>query len=123
MNLTEANILVVDDEPILLEIFSKWLLTVGCRKVFSAADGEAALALLQLEPIDLLLTDIRMPVMDGVTLVRRLAASGSTLPSIVFVSGFGDVDEREMYALGVEAFIAKPFHRNELLSVLEKAVA
>jgi hypothetical protein len=64
-----------------------------------------------------------MPVMDGVTLVRRLGETARALPKIVFVSGFGDVDHREMYALGVEAFVAKPFDRSELLSVLEKAVA
>jgi CheY-like chemotaxis protein len=123
MKLTEARILVVDDEPVLLAIFAKWLVAIGCRKVFTAADGEAALVLMQHESIDLLLTDVRMPVMDGITLVRRLGEIGSTLPSIVFVSGFGDVDRREMYALGVEAFIAKPFDRKELLSVLDKAVA
>ena len=123
MNLSEANILIVDDEPFLLEIFARWLTAVGCRSVFTAANGQAALAILQERSIDLLLTDVRMPVMDGLTLVRRLGETGSTLPSIVFVSGFGDVDRREMYALGVEAFIAKPFDRAELLAVLERAVA
>jgi CheY-like chemotaxis protein len=123
VNLNDAIILVVDDEPILLGIFAKWLLAVGCRRVLTAANGAAALAILQAESVDLLLTDVRMPVMDGVTLVRRLAESGTTLPSIVFVSGFGDVDRREMYALGVEAFIAKPFDRKDLLCVLENAVA
>ncbi len=123
MNLTEVSILVVDDEPVLLTMFARWLGAVGCGQVFTAADGEAALALLQLESIDLLLTDVRMPVMDGVTLVRRIAELGRSLPKIVFVSGFGDVDRREMYALGVEAFICKPFERIELLTVLERAVA
>jgi len=123
MNLTDATILIVDDEPILLAIFAKWLAAIGCEKVITASNGEAALAILQRESIDVLLTDIRMPVMDGITLVRRLAESGNALPSIVFVSGFGDIDTREMYALGVEAFIPKPFDRNELFSVLQKAIA
>jgi CheY-like chemotaxis protein len=123
MNLSEASILVVDDEPVLRVLFAKWLDAVGCGRVFTAADGKAALELLERESIDLLLTDVRMPVMDGITLVRRLAEMGKTLPSIVFVSGFGDVDRREMYGLGVEAFITKPFERKELLAVLEKAIA
>jgi len=123
MNLTDATILVVDDEPMLLELFAAWLDVIGCKKVFTAANGEIALALLQRESIDLLLTDVRMPVMDGLALVRRLGELQGSLPSIVFVSGFGDVDRREMYALGVEAFIAKPFDRKELLTVLENAVA
>ena len=123
MKLSEATVLVVDDEPALREIFAKWLVAVGCGKVHTAADGLAALAVLEAEPIDLLITDLRMPVMDGVTLVRRLMETGASLPSIVFISGFGDVDRKEMYALGVEAFIAKPFDREELLGVLERALA
>jgi len=78
---------------------------------------------LQSESIDLLITDVRMPVMDGVTLVRRMVEIGMSLPSIVFVSGFGDVDRKEMYALGVEAFLSKPFDREELLGVIERALA
>ena len=123
MNLRDATILVVDDEPMLLAIFAKWLRHVGCGKVLVAADGAVALDLMKAESIDLLLTDVRMPVMDGIALVRSLAAMQRTLPSIVFVSGFGDVDHREMYSLGVEAFIAKPFDRTELLSVLDRAIA
>lgn len=123
MNLAEARILVVDDEPMLREIFQIWLRSAGCGKVFTAADGAAALTLMESEPIDLLLSDIRMPVMDGLALVRSLAATGRVLPTIVFISGFGDIDQREMYALGVEAFIAKPCDRKELLKLLENAVA
>ncbi len=123
MKLIDARILVVDDEPMLLELYEKWLVMVWCGKVFTAANGEDALSLLQLESFDLLVSDIRKPVMDGITLVRRLSKVGKTLPSIIFVSAFGDVDRREMYALGVEAFLTKPFDRAELLSRMDKAVA
>jgi len=123
MNLSDASILIVDDEPILLAIFAKWLGSIGCRGVLTAPDGRVALDLLARESIDLLLSDVHMPNMDGITLVRCLAETGRQVPSIVFVSGLGDVDQREMYALGVEAFIAKPFDRRELLSALQSAVA
>lgn len=123
MNLIDARILVVDDEPLLLELYPNWLRAIGCGKIFTAANGAEALTLLQDEAIDLLLTDVRMPVMDGITLVRRLAELGRTVLSIIFVSGFGDIDQREMYAVGVEAFLGKPFDRTALLPTLEKAVA
>jgi len=123
MNLVDAKILVVDDEPMLVEIYAAWLSSVGCMKVSTANDGAAALALMESETFDLLLSDIRMPVMDGITLVRCLAKTMRTLPTIVFVSGFGDIDQREMYALGVEAFVAKPCDRIALIKLLEKAVA
>ncbi len=122
MKLIDAKILVVDDEPALREIFAQWLKVLGCGDVRTASDGEAALAAIAARPIDLLVTDVRMPVMDGVALVRRLGTLGDTVPSIVFVSGFGDVDNREMYDLGVEAFLAKPLHRENLVDCLKRAV-
>jgi CheY-like chemotaxis protein len=113
----------VDDEPDLLEIFGKWLELAGCRKVYTAKDGEGALAIIKDRHIDLLVTDVRMPGMDGITLVRTLAELGTSIPSIVFVSGFGDVDAREMLGLGVEAFLAKPLPRGQLVQVAEMALA
>jgi CheY-like chemotaxis protein len=123
MNISEAAILLVDDEPQLLEIFGFWLATAGCRNLHTAADGEAALAVLQTIHVDLLITDIRMPIMDGITLVRQLGRMVTQIPSVVFVSGFADVDQREMYDLGVQAFLAKPLPREDFIAVLEKALA
>jgi CheY-like chemotaxis protein len=123
MDLSQASMLIVDDEPMLREIFEQWFTKAGCRSVCTAEDGEEALVALQADHFDLLISDVRMPKMDGIALVRRLAERGGTIPSIIFVSGFGDVDEREMYGLGVEAFLAKPLRREELLSIINKALA
>jgi len=123
IKLSEVTILVVDDEPALRDIFAKWLKAVGCGRVLTAADGAAALEVVKDEQVDLLITDVRMPVMDGVMLVRSLAKLDKPIPSIVFVSGFGDVNRKEMYGLGVEAFVSKPFDRSEVLGVLERAVS
>ena len=112
----------MDDEPDLLEIFGTWFELAGCRKMYTAKDGEGALAIIKDHPIDLLVTDVRMPVMDGIALVRNLAGLGRSIPSIVFVSGFGDIDQREMYGLGVEAFLAKPLPRGQLIEVAERAL-
>jgi CheY-like chemotaxis protein len=122
INLRDATILLVDDEPDLREIFGAWLEN-DCRKLYTASNGEESLAVLKTTAIDLLVTDVRMPVMDGITLVRHLAELATPVPSIVFVSGFGDIDEREMYSLGVEAFLAKPLRREEFIEVVKKAVA
>ncbi len=119
----QATILLVDDEPALLEIVGRWLRMEGCGRVLTAPDGEAALAVLTASHVDLLMTDVRMPRMDGVGLVRSLVERDQPLPSIIFVSGFGDVDRREMYALGVEAFLSKPFRREEVLAVIHNALA
>jgi CheY-like chemotaxis protein len=122
INLREATILLVDDEPDLLEIFGCWL-DSNSGRLFQASNGEEALAVLRTTPIDLLVSDVRMPVMDGIALVRRLAELNRPIPSVVFISGFGDIDQREMYSLGVEAFLQKPVSREDFIGVLKKAVA
>ena len=123
MDLSQASMLIVDDEPMLRVIFEQWFTKAGCRSVSTAGDGEEALVALQAGHFDLLVSDVRMPKMDGLALVRRLAEQRRTIPSIIFVSGFGDVDEREMYGLGVEAFLAKPLRREDLLSIISRALA
>jgi CheY-like chemotaxis protein len=123
INLCDARIFLVDDEPILLQIFGAWLGLSGTGDLRTALNGEIALAALKEEPCDILITDVRMPVMDGITLVRSLHETGVCLPIIIFVSGFGDIDEREMYSLGAEAFLLKPIRREYLIEVLERGVS
>lgn len=113
----------MDDEPQLLEIFGLWLTAAGCGKLYTAKNGEGALAVLNAHSIDLLVTDVRMPIMDGITLVRRLVGLTKPIPSIVFISGFGDIDQREMYALGAEAFLTKPLPHEHLVAVVERTLA
>jgi len=121
MKLASATVLVVDDEPELLEIFAGWLERSGCR-VFTAANGAEALKLLEGEHVDALISDLRMPVMDGVALLRRIHTIGLAMPSLLFLSGCGDVDEREMQALGVVEFVRKPLLRLDLLGALERSL-
>jgi CheY-like chemotaxis protein len=123
VKLSEARVLVVDDEAALREIFARWLHASGCLQVETAENGQEAIDAIQKSTFDVLITDVRMPVMDGVSLVRRLAELGKRIPCIIFVSAFGEVDQREMYNLGVEAFLAKPFRLEELAAVLENAIA
>jgi CheY-like chemotaxis protein len=121
MNTCDATVLVVDDELELLDIFSTWLRRSGYR-VLTAPNGAEALKLLAVERVDTLISDIRMPVMDGTNLVRHIYDMGFTIPSIIFLSGFGQADPREMHALGVEAILGKPLHRRDLLFALEQGL-
>jgi CheY-like chemotaxis protein len=123
MTLCEAAVLIVDDEPELRDIFSRIISRAGCPTIFTAKDGLSAIVVMLANRIDCLITDIRMPGMDGVTLVRRLAEIGKMPPGIVFVSGFSDVDQREMYGLGVGAFLLKPLLPKNFLADVEQALA
>ena len=74
MKLAEASILVLDDEPDLVDIFGNWLTAAGYQHVYTAENGQGALAVINSTAIDLLVTDLRMALMDGITLVRQIVA-------------------------------------------------
>lgn len=114
---------MVDDEPQLRTFIAAWLLGKGVGRVRTACDGRAALDVLQEQSTDLLLTDVDMPEMDGMTLLRRLREVDALAPSTVLVSGYRDIDRKEMYGLGVEAFIAKPIDSKLLFRAIERALA
>ena len=117
MTLAESTILVVDDEPDLLEIFGIWLKREGAT-VLQAANGDLALKALESHRVDALVSDIHMPVMDGVTLVQTLFNAKRTVPTTIFVSGFGEISPRLLYSLGVETLLSKPLPRNLLVQTL-----
>jgi CheY-like chemotaxis protein len=121
MRLADATVLAVDDEPMMLEIFSAWLERSGCH-VFTAVNGTQALKVLDAEKVDAIVSDVRMPQMDGITLVRNLHRMGLTIGCIVLVSASGDIDAREAHALGVEMLVEKPLRRMELIGALERGL-
>ena len=100
-------ILVVDDEEDILELLSVILHDEGHR-VLTASNGVEALGILADEKIDLVITDIRMPQMNGIELLTELNHKGQH-PPVVFISGYSDISPEEAYALGVARFIFKPF--------------
>ena len=121
MHLKQASILVVDDEPVLLEIKSEWFRQVA-GQVFCASDGAQALEILAANKIHLVITDVRMPVMDGVSLLKKVKATGSDTPSFIFITGFADIQSREAYDLGAEALLEKPVEHDELLSLVQRSL-
>ena len=86
MQLNRASVLVVDDEPVLLDLMGEWFRQIS-GEVFSAANGVQALEILATHKIDLIVTDIRMPVMDGITLLKKVKANGSHTPGVIFITG------------------------------------
>jgi two-component system cell cycle sensor histidine kinase/response regulator CckA len=107
---------LVDDTDAVRVLMVRLLKRVGYR-VLEASSGEAALeaARSETEPIDLLLTDITLPDMNGVDLAREIQ---SLLPEIktLFVSGRGDVDRGDVRG----AFLSKPFAIEELIDAVKE---
>src|SRR5215216_4592795 len=107
----QHSVLVVDDDGDVCEMLSELLSQAG-YDVRCTHDGEAAWADVQRDPPDLILSDIRMPKLDGIDLASRLV-SGGYRTLIILMSG-SHTDRLEVSA----AFIRKPFEFDQLLAVI-----
>jgi two-component system cell cycle response regulator/two-component system cell cycle response regulator DivK len=116
----QATVLVVEDNPVNL-ILARELLTAGGYRVVVATSGEEAEQLIARQLPDLVLMDIRLPGVDGLTLVRRLRAAPSTarLPIIALTAQAMAGDEAEAIAAGCDGYLSKPIKRGELLQAIE----
>lgn len=118
--LKDLCLLIVEDEPSLRQAMADFL-SLYCRRVIMAANGVAALDVFTTEAPDLVLTDIVMPQMDGITFTERLRELSPETP-VVLYSAFTDVPNLiRGIELGVAGFIPKPANDERLISVLEKA--
>ncbi len=113
------RLLVVDDEPKLLRAIALDLKGEGYDVSTARSGNEALVSIAQRLP-DLIVSDIRMPGMDGYTLARRLRQNQSTaLVPIVFLTAKDTTADRiEGFRTGVDAYLTKPFEPDELLAVI-----
>jgi len=118
----KAKVLVVDDNTEFRRQFSAQLEELGFR-VIEAADGCEALDKISKDHIDSVVTDWKMPNLDGVELVKRLKMS-SPFTHVIIISGQAfSVEEREMLKNSADAFLAKPFTLESIKVVLDKFTA
>ncbi|HET98121.1 MAG TPA: sigma-54-dependent Fis family transcriptional regulator [Desulfurivibrio alkaliphilus] len=115
------TVLVIDDEPNYLIILGE-LLRDEHYEVFTAASGEEALNIIHRSDLDLIITDMRMPGMDGLALLKTVKAQHPDLPMIM-ITAFGEVDKAvEAMRNGAFNYLAKPFNNDELLVSVRKAI-
>ncbi|HMF92601.1 MAG TPA: response regulator [Candidatus Angelobacter sp.] len=122
MNVKHASVLLVEDEPLLREAMGAWLARVAGR-AFSAENGAEALRILAANRIDLVISDVRMPVMGGAALLEKINRSGLHRPAVIFLTGYSDLSARQAYALGADAMLEKPVDRDEMLRVMRRSLA
>lgn len=120
-----SSFLVVDDSPVGRKILRRVLAMVGVDggSVQEAEDGVAALELLRAKPVDVVVTDIHMPRMDGIELVRQMRADGRLAKTAVIVvsSDRNDGRQQELRALGACAYVVKPLRPEDLRDAVEVA--
>lgn len=119
-----SSILVVEDDAALRRLFEHMLVREG-HEVTMAADGAKALRLLETTSFDLVITDLIMPDMEGLSLLRELRNKTSP-PKVIAMSGGGRgsaTDYLEMATmLGAAATLAKPFTQQQLTDALKQVL-
>lgn len=119
---TERRVLVVDDEP---------LITRGCRRILTSAgyqvnttlSGREGMRRALREDFDLVLTDLKMPDLDGMELVRTMRSKRPGT-AVVVITGYGSVPSAvEAARLGVSEYIEKPFTPDEITEAVNRATA
>lgn len=119
----EHTLLLVEDNAELLSLMKGLL--AEYYNVYTARNGQQALAVIAKRELDVVVTDWMMPVMDGVELTRSIKSSGdyAQLPVIMLTAKTGDDDKSQGYESGADAYMAKPFRLNDLLLRVNSIIA
>ncbi|MEF3191526.1 MAG: response regulator [Campylobacterales bacterium] len=114
------TILYVEDEPDIAGTLINFLRRRFGRVLY-APNGAEGLSLFKSESVDLILTDIQMPVMNGLEMIRQIRESDENIP-VVITTAFNEVEYLlKAIDVGVDKYLKKPIDRDELLKVLSKA--
>ena len=117
------TIMIVDDSPSMRQMVKLTLSAAGYG-VIEAADGQQALDKAKVEVPSMAITDLNMPVMDGLNLIRELRklASWTGVPIVFLTTESDDAKKQQAKAAGATGWITKPFKQEMLLSVVRKCV-
>ncbi len=114
MSNSQIQILIVDDDKSLRSAIAETLKIKG-YVVFEAENGQKAWDFLESMPVRIVISDVQMPVMDGIDLLRKIAAKDASI-KVIMMTGFSQILEaQQAYEMGASEFLAKPFKENELL--------
>lgn len=117
----EGSVLIVDDEISMRELVRQYL-EESVPHIFEASNGKEALTWLESNDVDVVLTDIRMPEMDGISMVERIAKMQLDTVAIV-MTGYEETSAvKRALVAGVHDFINKPFNGAFLVSLVNNAV-
>src|SRR5690606_8518564 len=98
------TVLIVDDEEHLRDIIAFDLRSLGL-KILTAENGQEALAIAKQEPLGLVISDVRMPVMNGIQFLAHLRDVNASAPPFLFLTAFADIAAEDALAMGAEGFL------------------
>ena len=115
--MTMKTILLVDDEPEIQQILEEELSDCG-YKVLTAVDGQKALEIFNSHEISFVISDVRMPNMDGIELLKSIRKTKQT--PFLFVSAYGDISLSEARSLGALDIVNKPYLIDDVVDRVEQ---
>jgi two-component system chemotaxis response regulator CheY len=118
--MSATTFLIVEDSPTMRQLLAFSLRRLKDCHIIEAVDGVDALKKLTTERVDMVITDINMPMMDGLKLISviRGNARTKTLPIIIVTTEGAEEDRKRGLALGADAYIPKPIQPSELLKTV-----
>jgi two-component system chemotaxis response regulator CheY len=118
----EYKVLIVEDSPTMRQLLSFILKRIKGVNVVEAKDGVDALKKMSVNKFDLVITDINMPIMDGLKLVNLIRKDDihKNVPIIIVTTEGGQEDKERAMALGANAYITKPIQSAHLLEVIKQ---
>jgi DNA-binding response OmpR family regulator len=114
-NIASPTVLIVDDNETVLDLLDLLLAHHGST-VLRAQNGSQCLAIIEREPVDLVILDVMMPGMDGIKVTAELRRTMPSLPIILLTAKDDLATRAAAMALGVNEFVTKPIHNRELLA-------
>jgi len=117
----KVRILVVDDSPDTLEILKRNLESLGYL-VFTALGAVEAIKIIESSPVDLVITDLKMPEVDGLSLVRHIQENYKNM-GVMMITGYPSIEGAvEAVKFGAEEYLSKPFTEEELFSAVGRVL-
>jgi signal transduction histidine kinase len=117
---TFRHLLLVEDNPVNLLVLKQILKQLGFEQLYEAHNGQEALDVYQQQPIDLILMDIQMPIMDGFEATARLRAMGASLPIVAITANAMKGDREQCLAAGMNEYLSKPFRKAQIEEMLQR---
>ncbi len=122
MSSSNVSILIADDNPDYLEMLENFLTSIGHQQVTLTQDGLAAICLLEQNTFDIVITDIKMPHMDGIQLIHHIKAH-APLTDIMVITGYiSEYSFNDIIKAGAIEYLTKPFTKDEFEAKLNRVI-
>ncbi|MGY3804385.1 response regulator [Pigmentibacter ruber] len=120
LNLNHINILIVDDDELMREVLAELITLKTKANIFEADNGKDAFKIVQNEKIHCVISDVKMPKGDGISLAKDILTLNKEKPILFICSGQNELDSSKEKELNIKKIFEKPFEMEDILKELFK---